>query len=57
MLSVDAFSLTTEQQFEIVKQQQAVVQIAREELESLALEISRQLMIKNNIIKHLLKEL
>lgn len=50
-----AFDLSIEQEFEIQKVQQEVQSMSREEALELLLEVSKTLMIKDNLIRDLMK--
>lgn len=50
-----AFDLSLEQEFEIKKVQQEVQTMSREQALELLLEISKTLMIKDNVIRDLMK--
>lgn len=56
-LSVNSndFALTMEQEFSLVCYNQQINGISQEELQIALLEITRQLMIKDNLIKALVK--
>ena len=54
-INSDDFDLTMEQEFALVRCNQQITEITREELRSALLEITRQLMIKDNVIRMLVK--
>jgi Phycobilisome degradation protein nblA len=49
------FELTMEQEFALVRYDQQITDISQEELRTAFLEITRQLMIKDNLIRTLVK--
>lgn len=51
-----SFELTLEQQFEIRRMQMEVQGMSREQALDLLLQASRLLMLKDNIVRHLLKQ-
>lgn len=51
-----SFDLTLEQQFEMRRIEDAAIAISREQALDLLVEASRQLMIKTNVIRQLLRE-
>ncbi|MEO1133938.1 MAG: NblA/ycf18 family protein [Cyanobacteria bacterium J06639_1] len=48
-------SLTMEQQFKLHVLDRQVKELSREEAQDYLLEVMRQMMIKDNVVKHLLK--
>lgn len=50
------FDLTLEQKFHMQLMQRAIDSLSREEIESLFLDTSRLLMLKDNIIKGLMRD-
>ena len=48
--------LTLEQQFELKKLEADVLRASPEQAQELILELMRQLMIKNNVLVHLMKK-
>ncbi|MBO3463991.1 NblA/ycf18 family protein [Aetokthonos hydrillicola Thurmond2011] len=50
------FELTMEQQFRLVRYTQQVEEIPPEKLRAILLEILRQLMIKNNLLRALVRK-
>lgn len=51
----DDFELTVEQEFLLLRYNQQITEISQEDLRTALLEITRQLMIKDNVIKTLVK--
>jgi hypothetical protein len=51
-----SFELTLEQQFEIRRMQLEVQGMSREQALDLLMQASRLLMLKDNIVRHLLKQ-
>lgn len=49
------FELTVEQEFLLLRYNQQITEISQEDLRAALLEITRQLMIKDNVIKTLVK--
>jgi hypothetical protein len=49
------FELTMEQEFMLVRYNQQITEISQEDLRAALLEITRQLMIKDNVIRTLVK--
>lgn len=54
-ISPNDFELTMEQEFVLVRYNQQITEISQEDLRAALLEITRQLMIKDNVIKTLVK--
>lgn len=54
-ISSDDFELTVEQEFLLLRYNQQITEISQEDLRAALLEITRQLMIKDNVIKTLVK--
>jgi hypothetical protein len=48
--------LTIEQQFRLQTLKQQVAELSREQAQEYLLEVLRQMMVKDNLVKHLLKE-
>lgn len=55
-MELKSFDLTLEQQFEMRRIQDAAIAISREQALDLLVEASRQLMVKTNVIRQLLRE-
>jgi Phycobilisome degradation protein nblA len=49
-------ALTLEQQFELKKLESDVLRVPQDQAQEMIVELIRQLMVKNNVIKHLLKK-
>ena len=56
-MDLTPFKLTLEQQFAMQRMQQEMRQISHEQATDLLLQASRLLMLKNNIIKSLVKQM
>ncbi len=54
-LNTEDFDLTMEQEFALLRYNQQITEIPQEELRAAFLEITRQLMIKDNLIRTLVK--
>jgi Phycobilisome degradation protein nblA len=54
-ISSKDFNLTMEQEFVLVRYNQQITEISPEDLRAALLEITRQLMIKDNLINTLVK--
>jgi Phycobilisome degradation protein nblA len=54
-LQPEDFQLTMEQEFMLVRYNQLVNEVSQDELRETLLEITRQLMIKDNVIRTLVK--
>jgi Phycobilisome degradation protein nblA len=54
-LNPNDFQLTMEQEFMLVRYNQLANEISQDELREALLEITRQLMIKDNVIRSLVK--
>jgi hypothetical protein len=54
-LSPNDFQLTMEQEFMLVRYNQLVNEISQDELRETLLEVTRQLMIKDNVIRSLVR--
>lgn len=48
--------LTIEQQFRLQTLKEQVKSLSQEEAQSFLLEVMRQMMVKDNLVKHLLKQ-
>ncbi len=48
--------LTVEQQFRLQTLKEQVKSLSQEEAQTFLLEVMRQMMVKDNLVKHLLKE-
>lgn len=55
-MNVGCFNLSMEQEFHIKAVEISSEQLTHEELQSALAELTRQLMIKENIIRHLVKD-
>ena len=55
-MDLTPFKLTLEQQFTMQRMQQEMRQMSREQATDLLLQASRLLMLKNNVIKSLVKQ-
>jgi Phycobilisome degradation protein nblA len=56
MISPEVFSLTLPQQFLYKVQSDQVKNLSAEAAQDLLIDVLRQLMVKDNVIRHLLKE-
>lgn len=56
-MDIKTFDLTLEQKFELQKMQAAAHQMSREQLVDLLLKSARLIMLKDNAIKDLIKQL
>lgn len=54
-LNTEDSELTMEQEFALIRYDQQITEIPQEELRTAFLEITRQLMIKDNLIRTLVK--
>lgn len=55
-LNAQDFNLTLEQQFTMARYNQLVDELPVEELRTNLLEVTRQLMVKDNVIRSLIRE-
>jgi hypothetical protein len=49
-------TLTLEQQFELKKLEADVLRVPQDQAQEMIVELIRQLMVKNNVIKHLIRQ-
>ncbi len=54
-MSPECFELSIEQQFSMRKIELNTIDLSAEQLRELFVEISRQLLVKDNVIRHLMK--
>jgi Phycobilisome degradation protein nblA len=54
-MSPECFELSMEQQFSMRKIELNTLNISADQLRELLVEISRQLLVKDNVIRHLMK--
>jgi Phycobilisome degradation protein nblA len=54
-MNAEDFKLTMEQEFLLVRYNQQITEVSQEELRTALLEITRQMMIKDNLIRTLVK--
>jgi hypothetical protein len=54
-MNSEDFELSMEQEFVLVRYNQQITEISQDELRSALLEIARQMMIKDNVIRALVK--
>lgn len=54
-MNAEDFKLTMEQEFTLVRYNQQITEVSQDELRTALLEITRQMMIKDNVIKTLVK--
>ena len=57
MIDLPPLELTMEQQFELKKAEAQIRQMSSDQAQELLLELMRQLMIKDNVLKHLIKQI
>lgn len=57
MINLPPLELTIEQQFELKKTEGQVRSLSSDQAQELLLELMRQLMIKDNVVKHLIKQI
>ena len=56
-MNVLALDLSLEQQFSLIRYQEQVAQLSRDEAQEFLLEVLRQTMIKDNAIRSLIKSM